>query len=58
LDAAEEQASSSKAVTSLVNEVNSIAGENDRLVIGVDDVLKSLLNKSAELMELVAELKA
>lgn len=58
LDAAEEQASSSKAVTSLVNEVNSIAGENDRLVAGVDGVLKSLLNKSAELMELVAELKA
>jgi methyl-accepting chemotaxis protein len=58
LSAAEEQAASSKAVTSLVNEVNSIAGENDQRVTMVDGVLKSLMNKSTELMELVAELRA
>jgi methyl-accepting chemotaxis protein len=58
LDAAEEQAASSREVTSLVNEVNNIAGENNRLVITVDGVLKSLLGKSAELLNLVSELKA
>ena len=57
LDAAEEQAASSRELTSLVNEVNSIAGENNRLVTMVDGVLKSLLSKSAELMNLVAELR-
>jgi methyl-accepting chemotaxis protein len=57
LDAAEEQAASSRELTSLVNEVNSIAGENNRLVTMVDSVLKSLLSKSAELMNLVAELR-
>jgi methyl-accepting chemotaxis protein len=58
LDEAKEQAASSKEVTSLVNEVNSIAGENNRLVDTVDGVLKSLLNKSADLMSLVSEFKA
>jgi methyl-accepting chemotaxis protein len=57
LDEAEEQAASSREVTSLVNEVNNIAGENNRLVTMVDGVLKSLLGKSAELMNLVSELK-
>ncbi|MDR2552334.1 MAG: methyl-accepting chemotaxis protein [Treponema sp.] len=57
LERAEEQASSSRAVTSLVNEVNGIAGDNDALVTRVDGELKALLEKSAELMELVVELR-
>ena len=42
----------------LVNEVNSIAEENNRLVATVDGVLKALHAKSAELMNLVADLRA
>ena len=58
LDAAEEQAASSREITLLVNEVNSIAEENNRLVATVDGVLKALHAKSAELMNWVAELRA
>jgi methyl-accepting chemotaxis protein len=58
LEKAEEHAASSRAVTSLVNEVNGIASENDRLVTRADGELKTLLEKSRGLMELVAELKA
>ncbi|MDR0598961.1 MAG: methyl-accepting chemotaxis protein [Treponema sp.] len=57
LEKVDEQAGSSKAVTSLVNEVNGIAGENNRLVSMVDGELKGLREKSAGLMELVTELK-
>jgi methyl-accepting chemotaxis protein len=56
--AVEEQAVSSRSITALVNDVNGIAAENDRLVAGVDGELKSLLNKSTELMGLVSELRA
>ncbi|MCL1927499.1 MAG: methyl-accepting chemotaxis protein [Treponema sp.] len=58
LEKAEEQAGSSRAVTSLVNEVNGIASENDRLVTLADGDLRALLEKSTGLMELVAELKS
>ena len=58
LQRAEEQAGSSRAVTSLVNEVNGIASENDRLVTLADGDLRALLEKSTGLMELVAELKS
>jgi len=58
LEKAEEQAGSSRAVTSLVNEVNGIVSENDRLVTLADGDLRALLEKSTGLMELVAELKS
>jgi methyl-accepting chemotaxis protein len=56
VSAAGEQASSSKSVTSLVNDVSGVAVDNDQLVIRVDGELKALLRKSTELMDLVNEL--
>jgi methyl-accepting chemotaxis protein len=55
--AAEQQSSSSKAITSLVTDVSGIAGENNGLVTRVDKDLKNLLHKSEELLGVVAELK-
>jgi methyl-accepting chemotaxis protein len=56
--AVEQQSGSSKAITTLVTDVNGIAGENNSLVIQVDKDLKNLSLKSEELLNLVAELKA
>ncbi|MDR0878512.1 MAG: methyl-accepting chemotaxis protein [Treponema sp.] len=55
--AVQQQSASSKAITTLVTDVSGIAGENNQLVTRVDEELKKLLGKSAELMELVSELK-
>ncbi|MDR2517091.1 MAG: methyl-accepting chemotaxis protein [Spirochaetaceae bacterium] len=54
--AMEEQSSSSKAITSLVNDVSGTASSNSQLVIRVEEDLKNLLQKSTDLMELVSEL--
>ncbi|MDR3248132.1 MAG: methyl-accepting chemotaxis protein [Treponema sp.] len=56
--AVEQQAVSSKAITSLVTDVNGIAGENGELITRVDTELKTLLHKSEDLLGLVTELKA
>jgi methyl-accepting chemotaxis protein len=56
--AVEQQSGSSKAITTLVTDVNGVAGENSSLVIQVDKDLKNLSLKSEELLNLVAELKA
>jgi methyl-accepting chemotaxis protein len=56
--AVEQQSGSSKAITSLVTDVNGIAGENNSLVTQVDKDLKNLSLKSEELLNLVVELKA
>ncbi|AEF80656.1 methyl-accepting chemotaxis protein [Leadbettera azotonutricia] len=53
----EQQSDSSKAITSLVNDVSGIATDNNTLVTQVDQELKGLLRKSAELLELVSELR-
>jgi methyl-accepting chemotaxis protein len=53
----EQQSESSKAITSLVNDVSGIALENSALVSKVDEELKGLLHKSEELLELVSELR-
>jgi methyl-accepting chemotaxis protein len=55
--AVEQQSSSSKAVTSLVNDVSGIATDNGALISKVDEELRALLLKSMELMELVSELR-
>jgi methyl-accepting chemotaxis protein len=55
--AVEQQSGSTKAITSLVTDVNGIAGENSRLIAKVDGELKTLLGKSEELLSLVMELK-
>jgi methyl-accepting chemotaxis protein len=56
--AVEQQSESSKAVTSLVTDVNGIASHNSELISNVDESLKSLLRKSTELKDLVSELRA
>jgi methyl-accepting chemotaxis protein len=56
--AVEQQSESSKAVTSLVNDVSGIASNNNDLIGKVDDSLKTLLRKSMELKSLVSELRA
>jgi methyl-accepting chemotaxis protein len=53
----EQQSSSSKAITSLVNDVNGIATDNSSLISQVDDELNSLRQKSTELMDLVQEMR-
>jgi methyl-accepting chemotaxis protein len=53
----EQQSESSKAITSLVNDVSGIATDNSALVSQVDKELKGLLKKSEELLELVSELR-
>ncbi|MDR2746686.1 MAG: methyl-accepting chemotaxis protein [Treponema sp.] len=55
--AVEQQSGSSKSITSLVTDVNGIAGENGQLITTVNSELKILLGKSEELLNLVAELK-
>jgi methyl-accepting chemotaxis protein len=54
--AVDEQSASSKDVTTLVNEVNGIAFDNENLVVHMDQELKVLLGKSSELLELVSGL--
>jgi methyl-accepting chemotaxis protein len=54
----EQQSESSRAVTSLVNDVNGIASRNSELISKVDDSLKNLLGKSTQLKDLVSELRA
>jgi methyl-accepting chemotaxis protein len=56
--AVEQQSGSTKAITSLVTDVNGIAGENGQLIAKVNGELNILLGKSEELMNLVTELKA
>jgi methyl-accepting chemotaxis protein len=53
----EQQSNSSKAVTSLVNDVSGIAGNNSQLITRVDEELRTLLHKSTELLDLVSELR-
>jgi methyl-accepting chemotaxis protein len=55
--AVERQSDSSKAVTSLVNDVSGIAQDNGKLVTLVDEELRALLHKSTELLNLVSELQ-
>jgi methyl-accepting chemotaxis protein len=55
--AVEQQANSSKAITSLVTDVNGIAWENGERITKVDTELKTLLQKSEELLGMVSELK-
>jgi methyl-accepting chemotaxis protein len=55
--AVQQQSASSKAITTLVNDVSGIATDNNELVTKVDDELKSLLQKSTELLELVSEFR-
>ena len=55
--AVEQQSESSKAVTSLVNDVSGIASRNNELIGMVDGSLKNLLRKATELKELVLELR-
>jgi methyl-accepting chemotaxis protein len=54
----EHQSESSRAVTSLVNDVNGIASHNSELISRVDNSLKNLFRKSTELKDLVLELRA
>jgi methyl-accepting chemotaxis protein len=56
--ASEQQMASSKAVTSLVDEVSGIALANDKLVNQVNEELHSLIDKSTGLLDLVSELGA
>jgi methyl-accepting chemotaxis protein len=53
----EQQSESSRAVTSLVNDVSGIASHNSELISKVDESLKNLLHKSMELKDLVSELR-
>jgi methyl-accepting chemotaxis protein len=55
--AVEQQSDSSKAITSLVTDVNGIAGENGHRITQVNTELKTLLQKSEELLALVAEFR-
>jgi methyl-accepting chemotaxis protein len=55
--AVEQQSESSKAVTSLVNDVSGIAARNNELMGMVDGSLKNLLHKATELKEQVVELR-
>ena len=56
--AAEQQSASSKAVSSLVNNVSGIASINSQLISQVDVSLKSLFLKATELKDMVSELRA
>jgi methyl-accepting chemotaxis protein len=53
----QEQAESTKSITSLVNDVSGIATDNSALISQVDGELKGLLKKSEELLGLVSELR-
>jgi methyl-accepting chemotaxis protein len=55
--AVEQQSGSTKSISSLVTDVNGIAGENGQLISRVNTELKTLLGKSEELLNLVTELK-
>ena len=55
--AVEEQSVSSAEVTSLVNEVSSIASDNNNRVAEADEELRSLVTKSSDLLALVEELR-
>jgi methyl-accepting chemotaxis protein len=55
--AAGRQSASSKAITSLVNDVSGVALSNDKAISKVDEELQALKKKSAELLELVSELR-
>jgi methyl-accepting chemotaxis protein len=55
--AVEQQSVSSKSITTLVNDVSGIATDNNELVTRVDGELKSLLQKSTELLDLVSEFR-
>jgi methyl-accepting chemotaxis protein len=55
--AVEQQSESAKSISSLVTDVNGIAGENGQLISRVNTELKTLLGKSEELLGLVTELK-
>jgi methyl-accepting chemotaxis protein len=55
--AVEQQSRSTRAITSLVTDVNGIAGENGQLIAKVNGELDTLLGKSEELLGLVTELK-
>jgi methyl-accepting chemotaxis protein len=56
--AAEQQSASSKSITSLVNDVSGIALNNNKAISTVDEELHALKKKAAELLDLVAELRA
>jgi methyl-accepting chemotaxis protein len=56
--AVEQQSESAKSISSLITDVNGIAGENGRLISRVDAELKTLMGKSEEFLNLVTELKA
>ena len=53
----DQQSVSSKAVVSLVNDVNGITQNNDQLVTQVDAELQALFHKSQELLNLVSEVR-
>jgi methyl-accepting chemotaxis protein len=55
--AVEQQSASSGSITTLVNEVSGIAGDNKALISRVDEQLRTLLSKSSELLNIVAELQ-
>jgi methyl-accepting chemotaxis protein len=56
-ESVEQQSESSKAITSLVNDVSGIARDNSLMITQVDEELKGLLKKSEELLALVSELR-
>jgi methyl-accepting chemotaxis protein len=56
--AVEQQSGSCQAITGLLTDVSGIAGENNGLVVQVDNDLKTLFHKSEEFLSLVTELKA
>jgi methyl-accepting chemotaxis protein len=55
--AVEQQSASSEAITSLVNDVSGIALNNNKAISKVDEELQALKRKSAELLDLVSELR-
>ncbi|MDR2446664.1 MAG: chemotaxis protein, partial [Treponema sp.] len=58
VSAVEQQSASTKSITSLVNEVSGISLNNNKAISEVDEELQALKKKSAELLDLVAELRA
>ncbi|MDR0719901.1 MAG: methyl-accepting chemotaxis protein [Treponema sp.] len=56
-ESVEQQSESSRAITSLVNDVSGIAEDNGSKIARVDEELKELLHKSEELLQLVSELR-
>jgi methyl-accepting chemotaxis protein len=55
--AVEQQSASSKAITCLMNDVSGIALNNNKAISMVDEELHTLKKKSAELLDLVSELR-